>query len=68
MAFSYLNNTKHSNKRELMGIYHDRMPAIAITLPSSPQVYVYPEDLPLNAPNLNKFIQNFFENKIAPIK
>jgi len=67
MAFSYLNNTKHSNKRELMGIYHDRMPAIAITLPSSPQVYVYPEDLPLNAPNLNKFIQNFFENKIAPI-
>lgn len=24
MAFAYLNDTKHNNKRELMGIYHDR--------------------------------------------
>ena len=24
MAFAYLNNTKHENKREMMGIYHNK--------------------------------------------
>jgi len=65
MAVAYLNQSRHEDKRNSAGIFHNKIPALSIIMPSGHLSVPYPEDLDITTENLNKFIKSFFEGKLT---
>eukprot|EP01017_Pseudomicrothorax_dubius_P002641 TRINITY_DN10172_c0_g1_i3.p1 TRINITY_DN10172_c0_g1~~TRINITY_DN10172_c0_g1_i3.p1 ORF type:complete len:345 (-),score=63.76 TRINITY_DN10172_c0_g1_i3:35-1069(-) len=64
IVFSFLDNEKHKEKRRLIGITHDRVPAAGMNLMSSQKVAAFPGNLDFNEGNLQKWIEAFLNDRM----
>eukprot|EP01016_Furgasonia_blochmanni_P048776 TRINITY_DN7323_c0_g2_i4.p1 TRINITY_DN7323_c0_g2~~TRINITY_DN7323_c0_g2_i4.p1 ORF type:complete len:314 (-),score=77.70 TRINITY_DN7323_c0_g2_i4:57-938(-) len=68
ISFVWVDNEEQKSKRELLGIYHDKLPAFAFNMLKDQRKFSIKEEVPINYDTLMKFCGDFLSNRLEDMR